>query len=222
VAAGETVYWKVRLAKGQILRVKATVDTSQIQTESLAPDFLPGLYALNYRLDLFTPLREPLGEEFGSSYDNGSKELEGSTDAGAKTGTVTSPRVLGFEQILASDYDKDKFPAPGEWFVSLSVADQSYQPAEIPLELPVDVEVEVIGAPQPSSPDFARSLPGPQKQAPSSSGSGSQRLTDLLATADQPADPALTIPLVAAIALVGGLGLGALAIVVLRLGRRGA
>ena len=43
VAAGETVYWKVRLAKGQVLQVKATVDTSQIQTDALADDYDRGL-----------------------------------------------------------------------------------------------------------------------------------------------------------------------------------
>jgi len=42
----------------------------------------------------------------------------------------------------------------------------------------------------------------------------------LLATVDQPADPALTLALVAVIALLGGLVLGTLAIVVLGLGRR--
>ena len=224
VAAGETVYWKVHLEKGQVLRVKTTVDTSQIETNFTASDYQRGLNSLDYRLDIFSPLREQLSEESGGTYDSASAELQGATDAGAKTGTATGPRVLGFEQILASDYDKDKFPAPGEWYVSLSVADD-YAPAELPLELPVDLDVQVLGAAQPSSPDFASSLPGPQKQPqqPSSPApASSSDLSNLLATADQPADPALTIALVGAIALVGGLLLGALAIVVLRLGRRRA
>jgi Ca-activated chloride channel family protein len=224
VAAGETVYWKVRLAKGQILRVRATVDTSQIETNSTASDYQRGLYFLDYRLDIFSPLREQLSQEFGGTYQSASAELKGSPDAGSKTGTATGPRVLGFEQILASDYDKDKFPAPGEWYVSLSAADD-FAPAELPVELPVDLDVQVLGAPQPSSPDFASALPGPQKQPQqpaSPTPSSSSNPPNLLATADQPADPALTIALVGAIALVGGLLLGALAIVVLRLGRRGA
>jgi hypothetical protein len=131
--------------------------------------------------------------------------------------------VLGFEQILASDYDKAKFPAPGEWYVSLNAADSSYRPTNIPAELPVDLDAQVIGAAQPSSPDFARSLPAPQTEqpasrAPAQPATGS--VADLLATAGQPADPALTIALVAVIALLGGLVLGGLAIVVLGLGRR--
>jgi hypothetical protein len=219
VAAGETAYWKVRLAKGQVLRVKATVDTSQIQTDPLADGYDKGLANLNYFLDIFTPLREQLSEESGGSFADASARLEGSREAGAKTGIATSPRVLGFEQILASDYNEDKFPAPGEWYVSLNAADSGTFPADVPAELPIELDVEVIGQAQASSADFARALPGPQKQQPVSpdTSSGPERL---FAAADEPADPALTLALVAVIALVGGLLLGALAIVVLGLGRR--
>ncbi len=219
VAAGETAYWKVRLAKGQVLRVKATVDTSQIQTDPLAEGFDKGLANLTYFLDIFSPLREQLSEESGGTYDAASARLEGSPDAGAKTGTATGPRVLGFEQILASDYNEDKFPAPGEWYVSLNAADTATFPAEVPAELPVELQVEVIGRAQPSSADFARALPGQRRQQPVApdTSSGPERL---FATADQPADPALTLALVAVIALVGGLVLGTLAIVVLGRGRR--
>ena len=217
VAAGETVYWKVRLAKGQVLRVKATVDTSQIETDPLADGFDKGLANLNYFLDLFTPLREQLSEESGGGFSQASARLEGSLDAGAKTGTVTSPRVLGFEQLLASDYNEDKFPAPGEWYVSLNAADSGTFPAEVPAELPVELTVEVLGQAQASSADFAKALPGPQKQKPVSPDT-TGATSALFASADEPADPALTIALVAVIALLGGLALGALAIVVL--GRR--
>jgi hypothetical protein len=219
VAAGETAYWKVRLAKGQVLRVKATVDTSQIQTDPLADGYDKGLANLNYFLDIFTPLREQLSEESGGSFAAASARLEGLREAGAKTGTATSPRVLGFEQILASDYNEDKFPAPGEWYVSLSAADSGTFPADVPAELPIELDLEVIGQAQASSADFAKALPGPQKQQPASpdTSSGPERL---FAAGDEPADSALTLALVAVIALVGGLLLGALAIVVLGLGRR--
>ena len=221
VAAGETVYWKVRLAKGQVLQVKATVDTSQIQDDVFADDYDKGLAALDYHLDIFSPLREQLSEENGGRYDSASARLEGSREAGAKAGTATGPRVLGFEQILATDYDKAKFPAPGEWYVSLNAADSALSPANVPAELPVELEVQVIGAPQASSADFARSLPGPQKQQPNAPTPDSPSdPAALFAAPDQPADPALTIALVAVIALAGGLVLGALAIVVLGLGRR--
>jgi Ca-activated chloride channel family protein len=221
VAAGETVYWKVRMAKGQVLQVKATVDTSQIETDALADDFDKGLANLEYDLDLFSPLREQLSEESGGRYDSASARLEGSPAAGAKTGTATGPRALGFEQILASDYNKDKFPAPGEWYVSLNAADSAVFPADIPAELPVELDVQVIGQPQASSADFARSLPGPQKQQPAApTPDAPTPAAALFAAPDQPADPALTIAIVAVIALLGGLVFGALAIAVLGLGRR--
>ena len=221
VAAGETVYWKVNLAKGQILRVKATVDTSAIETDPTASDYQRGLNYLDYRLDIFSPLREQLSEESGGTYDTATADLKGATDAGAKEGTAIGPRALGFEQILASDYNKDKFPAPGEWYVSLSAADSDFAPAEVSVELPVALNFQVIGAAEPSSPDFARSLPGPAKNQPTPPAQGQAgSLADVIATADEPADPALTIALVGAIALVGGLLLGALAVVVL--GRRRA
>jgi hypothetical protein len=219
VAAGETVYWKVRLAKGQVLRVKATVDTSQIQIDATAADFQRGLYGLDYRLDIFSPLREQLSEESGGTYDAASARLEGSAAAGAKTGTATGPRVLGYEQILASDYNEDKFPAPGEWYVSLNAADTATFPAQVPAELPVELEVQVLGQAQPSSADFARALPGPRKQQPTTPDTSSAPSAPF-STSGQPADPALTLALVAVIALLGGLVLGTLAIVVLGLGRR--
>ena len=78
--------------------------------------------------------------------------------------------------------------------------------------------MQVIGQPQASSADFARSLPGPQKQQPTSPTPGAPSGPATFAATDQPADPALTLALVAVIALLGGLVLGALAIVVL--GRR--
>jgi Ca-activated chloride channel family protein len=221
VAAGETVYWRVRVAKGQVLKVKATVDTSQIETDVTAADYQRGLNFLDYRIDIFSPLREQLSEESGGTYDTASAALQGSAAAGAKSGTAIGPRVLGFEQILASDYNKDKFPAPGDWYVSLSAADSDFAPAEVSVQLPVDLDVQILGVAEPSSPDFARALPGPQKQQPTAPAPGqSGNVSSLLATADQPADPALTIALVGAIALVGGLVLGALAILVLGLGRR--
>jgi hypothetical protein len=213
----------VRLAKGQVLRVKATVDTSQIQTDPLGDGFDKGLANLNYFLDIFSPLREQLSEESGGTYDAASARLEGSPAAGAKTGTATGPRVLDFEQILASDYNEDKFPAPGEWYVSLNAADTATFPAEVPRpSCPSSCRWRSSGrrSPRrPTSPDFARALPGPRKEQPASpdTSTGPERL---LATVDQPADPALTLALVAIIALVGGLVLGTLAIVVLGLGRR--
>ena len=207
VAAGETVYWKVAIAKGQILRVRATVDTSEIETDFSANDYLPGLDNLDYQLDLWSPLREPFSDEY--DWRDASTELEGDDEAGVKTGEAASPRALGFEQILGTDFSLDKFPAPGEWYISVSVADSASSPAELPAELPVELNVIVEGTAQPSSADFASKLPGP---TPEPTATPTEPTSELLAGSDADAgDPALTLALVAALALLGGVGLGALA-----------
>ena len=59
--------------------------------------------------------------------------------------------MLGYEQILAGDFSADKFPAPGEWYLSVSVAGSETRPAEFPL----DLEITVGGEAQPSSANFA-------------------------------------------------------------------
>jgi Ca-activated chloride channel homolog len=206
VAAGETVYWKTKLAKGQILRVRATVDTSEIQTDALASGYLAGIANLDYTLDLFTPLREQVSDE--NEWRDGAASLEGDAAAGAKTGEAATPRVLGFEQILGADFNLDKFPAPGEWFISLSAADSETYPAEIPAELPIELEVSVEGAAEASSADFASKLPGPTPEPTATAAVPSEALLGGDADAG---DPALTIALVGGLCLLGGLGLGALA-----------
>jgi Ca-activated chloride channel homolog len=206
VAAGETVYWKVAMAKGQILRVKGTVDTSEIETDVTKSDYLDGLDNLDYELSLYTPLREPLSDEL--DWGDATVELSGDDEAGVKTGEAAGPRALGFEQILGPDYSVEKFPAPGNWYVSLSAADSDIYPAELPAELPVELEVTVEGQAEPSSANFADKLPGP---TPEPTASPAAPTTELLAGDAGAGDPALTIGLVAILALLGGLGLGALA-----------
>ena len=195
-----------KLAKGQVLRVRATVDTSEVQTDSLASGYLAGIANLDYTLDVFTPLREQVSDE--SEWRDGAASLEGDASAGAKTGEAVTPRVLGFEQILGSDFNLDKFPAPGEWFISLSAADSDNYPAEIPAELPIELEVSVEGAAEPSSADFASKLPGPTPEPTATAAVPSEALLGGDADAG---DPALTIALVGGLCLLGGLGLGALA-----------
>jgi Ca-activated chloride channel family protein len=203
VAAGETVYWKIRLAKGQQLTAKATVDVSQIETEAGKPDFEIGLDLLDYKIDIFTPLREPLSGEYDAEYRKASADLEGDDGTGVKTGTATSPRVLGFEQILQGDYNVAKFPAPGDWYVAVSVADSDVSPAEQPVELPLELELGVDGAAQASSPNFASKLATPTPEP--------TQEPELASATTDPGSPAVTILLVAVLALLGGVGLGALA-----------
>lgn len=106
-------------------------------------------------MDIFRPIREQLSNENTPEYNKATISLKGDDDAGAKTGEVQGPRVLGYEQILAGDFSADKFPAPGEWYLSVSVADSETQPAEVPAEFPLDLEITVEGEPQPSSANLA-------------------------------------------------------------------
>jgi Ca-activated chloride channel homolog len=206
VAAGETVYWKVAMQKGQILKARATVDVSEIETDYSAPDYQAGLAQLDYRMDVYSPIREQMSDS--TDYGAATTALEGADGTGAKAGEVEGPRVLGFEQILASDFNIDKFPAPGEWYLSISVADSENEPAEVPAELPLDLEIIVEGQPQPSSADFASSLATP---TPAPTQEPVQVRTLGTETATDAGDPTLTIALVGVLALLGGLGLGALA-----------
>ena len=77
VAAGETVYWKVALQKGQVLKARATVDVSEIETDYSASDYQPGLDQLDYRMDMFSPIREQLSNENTPEYDKATTDLEG-------------------------------------------------------------------------------------------------------------------------------------------------
>jgi Ca-activated chloride channel homolog len=216
IDAGETVYYKVQMQKGQVLSATATVDTSQIQTDIFANNYDSGLANLNYSMDILTPLREPLSDT--GEYSSASADLSGSSGAGAKRGTAVGPRVLGYEQILASNYNLDKFPGPGTWYIAVSAADSKTYPARTPAELPLTLDVKVTGTPEPSSPNFAAKLPGPAP-SPSPAPAATATPAPLTETGPDAGDPALTIGLVAVLALVGGIALGVIAAAVLRLGR---
>ncbi len=219
VAAGETVYWKIRLQKGQVLNATVTVDTSSIETDAGKPSYDSGLANLDYRLDIHSPLREPYADE--SDYRDASADVTGDSGAGSVTGTASSPRVLGYEQVLGPDFTPDKFTAPGETFVSLSAADSDFDPAGVPAELPIDLELRIDGAPQPSSPDFAASLPKAQPSPPEHDTTGSTQTAPAVLGDSGEGDATVTILLVAGLALLGGLLLGVLGVLVLRGRRRG-
>jgi len=80
-------------------------------------------------LDMSSPIREQFSHENPPEYDKATTDLEGDDAAGAKTGEMQGPRVLGFEQILAGDFSADK---------SVGVADSDTQPAAVPAEFPLD------------------------------------------------------------------------------------
>ena len=95
-----------------------------------------------------------------------SADLEGDDAAGAKTGEAVTPRALGFEQILATDFNVDKFPAPGEWYISLSAADSDILAGRDPGRAADRARGHASRArPQASSPDFAAKLARPDAGA---------------------------------------------------------
>ena len=162
VAAGETVYWKVALAEGagaQGARDRRRLARSRRTTPR--PTICRGSTTSTTRWTCSARCASRSATRTTPEYNKATTDLEGDDDAGAKTGEVQGPRVLGFEQILAGDFSADKFPAPGEWYLSVSVADSDTQPAEVPAELPLDLEITVEGEAQPSSADFASQLATP-------------------------------------------------------------
>ena len=157
VAAGETVYWKVKLAKGQVLKVKATVDIVPDRDRLRRPTTTPGSPDLDYYLDIFRPLREPISEELGAGYEQASATLEGDDSAGAKTGDGRRARACSASsRSWPATTTSRSSRRPGEWYIGLSVADTSNEPAEQPVELPVDLKITVEGTAEASSPDFAK------------------------------------------------------------------
>ena len=220
MAAGETVYWKVRLRQGPGPAGRRRPSTRRRSRPTRWPTTTTAAWPASTTTSTSSArCASSSARRAAGIYADASARLEGSADAGAKTGTATGPRVLGFEQILASDYDKAKFPAPGEWYVSLNAADSALAPANVPAELPIEVDVQVhrpapgvLGGLRALAARARRSSSRPRRR-PARPGPAA-----LFAGTDQPADPALTLALVAVIALLGGLALGALAIVVL--GRR--
>jgi hypothetical protein len=216
----ETVYYKVSLQKGQVLSATATVDTSQIQPDFQASGYDQGLANLKYTIDILSPLRQQLGAPF-SDYPDASADLSGSAGA-AERGTATGPRVLGYDQILASNYSSDAFPGPGQWYIAVSAYDDQFDPARHLAELPLQLDVKITGTPEPSSPNFASGLPGPAPTSPTATPTPLASTPVSAPSEPGTGDPALTIGLVAVLALVGGLVLGVLAAVVLGVGRRQA
>lgn len=193
----ETNYYRVRLAKGQVLEARVILDTSPLEQRS---SFL-------YHLDLYTPLRQRLLQP--------GDLLNGSV---VKSGALRGPRVLGFEQLLGGDYSGE-FLSPGEWYLSLNADGLFSGRRTTPAEMPYQLEVIVTGAPQPSSRDFGTSLPGPSPEGEDSApGASTQPASPVLGGEEKASDPTLVLLVLGAAAALTGLLLGGLAAALL--GRR--
>jgi Ca-activated chloride channel family protein len=156
VVSGETNFYRVALLRGQRLEASATVDASALQRDSSEPDYDEGLDNQDYRLDLWSPLREPLVDENSEA----GLELEGDENVGIYSGAAATRIVLGYGEVLASDFDVQKFEGPGDYYVEVAaLPDDIFDRPRTRAELPVQFDIRVIGEGQPSDADFAQSLP---------------------------------------------------------------
>ena len=167
-----------------------------------------GLDHLDYRIDLFTPLREALSDETRMRRMR-RPTLEGDSGAGAKTGEAVAPRTLGYEQILGTDYSVGKFPAPGDVVHLAERGRLGDLPGRDPRRAARGARGRGRGHGRAVLGELRRQAARPDGHPRSRPPS---RPTDQIFTGDAGAgDPTLTIALVGGLALLGGLGLGALA-----------
>ena len=210
VAAGETVYWKVEHAQGPGAARRAPRSTPRRSRPTSPPTTTsPGLDNLDYDLDLFSPLREPLSDEYDWRATPRSSS-RATTAAGAKTGEAVSAaraRLRADPGHATSTSTSSRLPASG----TSRSAPPTPRPSR-PRSRPScrsssrsRVEGDGAGVLGRTSPP---SSPGPTPE-PTATAVGPPEA--LLAGDADAGDPALTIALVGVLALLGGLGLGALA-----------
>lgn len=215
LVAGETNFYRVRLEKGQRLSASVRVDASAVERDSDRPGYDEGLKNLDYALHLWTPIREPLDDEV----DGAGVDLAGDDEIGVYTGRVASRRVLGFDQVLASEYNVDKLEAPGDYYVEVTAQPNDvYDPPRTAAEFPVELDVRVTGQAQESSSNFAEDLPSAAEQQkpagggggarPASSG-GAVRASVVAGSGGPSSDPIWVYVVFGAFALASGAALGA-------------
>jgi hypothetical protein len=210
VVADERNFYRVQLAKGQQLAVDATVDATAIERDLFEPGYDEGLVNLTHRLDLWSPIREPLDDEI----DEAGTELEGDDDVGLYTGQASTRRALGYRQLLLEDFTVDKFEGPGDYYVEIAaLAGDIWDAPKTKVEFPVEFTVRVTGQAEESSADFSELVADPQPQ-----GGGTSGGSEVVGGSEDggESDPVLVIAIFAGFGLVSGLALGALAALLLR------
>jgi len=215
VVSGETNFYRVALQRGQRLEASATVDASVLQRDVTAPDYDEGLDNQTYRLDLWSPIREPLVDENPEA----GLDLEGDSDIGIYNGAANTRLVLGYGEVLASDFNVDKFEGPGDYYVEISALPSDiYDRPRTRAELPVQFEIAVVGEGQASDDDFAESLPaGPASEpAPGAPGDQPDAEPPSLGAGGGQSSSIAIIAVFAVFALLSGAALGALTGLALR------
>lgn len=163
VLPGEGTFYRVELAKGQTLAVEARFDLSGFELIPGQPGFVPGLNAILYDVQLYTPLRQPIAGD----------QQDASGDIAGQTVSVQSQEALGYEDILSGDYTDSDFNGPGTYYIAL-FTDELLGDAPN-LEIPAQLRVDVSGAPEPSSRDYhPRLIPVADSEEPSADGGGDE------------------------------------------------
>lgn len=127
---GETLFYGVRLAEGQTLRVTATLDLGLEGVED-APNYGTALFVG----EIFTPLRDSV---------TSTRELGGSQDGSDDQVLTTELEAVG--PVPAADEAETDYSGPGLYYVIVNLT-ESVVDLGAPVELPLELEVEVGGTP---------------------------------------------------------------------------
>ena len=159
ILPGERLYYGVKLAAGQRLRVRAKLDVKrgEVDTDTAA----------GFSIGLQTPLREVITDT--------DEDITGNSTVG----NVEDEFNVIFPPAVAPSATRDgigEYRGPGVWYPSLYLPTTARKPAKV--EFPIEFELEVIGDPQedPSpepTPGKEAATPGPDdEQAGDGSGTG--------------------------------------------------
>ena len=150
ILPGERLYYGVKLAAGQRLRVRAKLDVKrgEVDTDTAA----------GFSIGLQTPLREVITDT--------DEDITGNSTVG----NVEDEFNVIFPPAVAPSATRDgigEYRGPGVWYPSLYLPSVLKKPAKV--EFPVEFELEVIGDPQPdASPEPTpgkEATPAPEKES---------------------------------------------------------
>ena len=150
ILPGERLYYGVKLAAGQRLRLRAKLDVErgEVDTDTAA----------GFSIGLQTPLREVITDT--------DEDITGNSTVG----DVEDEFNVIFPPAVAPSATRDgigEYRGPGVWYPSLYLPSVLKKPAKV--EFPVEFELEVIGEPQPdASPEPTpgkEATPAPEKES---------------------------------------------------------
>jgi Ca-activated chloride channel homolog len=156
ILPGERLYYGVKLAAGQRLRLRAKLDVArgEVDTDTAA----------GFSIGLQTPLREVITDT--------DEDITGNSTVG----DVEDEFNVIFPPAVAPSATRDgigEYRGPGVWYPSLYLPSVLKTPAKV--EFPVEFELEVIGEPEPDAspePTPAKATPTPEPEGEEAKGEG--------------------------------------------------